>query len=64
MLSGEIDCYASPERDWDEKYSAELEELFYAFKNCGEALFGTSFHQLGNLSTFIRYVETTSLLYG
>jgi hypothetical protein len=62
-MSDGSDGYASPECYWDEKHSAQLEELFYAFKSCGEALFGTAFHQLGNLSTFIRYVETTTILY-
>jgi hypothetical protein len=63
MSETESDGYASPERDWGEKYSAHLEELYYVFKECGEALFGSAFHQLGNMSSFIRYVETTTILY-
>jgi hypothetical protein len=62
MSDSESDGYASPDRYWDEKHSIQLEELYRSFKSCGEVLFGTAFHQLGNLSTFIKYVESTTLL--
>jgi hypothetical protein len=60
--SPESDGYASPDWSWNEEYSPQLEELYCSFMSCGEALFGSAFHQLGDISSFIRYVESSTIL--
>jgi hypothetical protein len=52
----------SPDWSWEEEYSPQLTEVYRKFMSCGEALFGSVFHQLGNIRTFIRYVESSTLI--
>jgi len=47
---------------WDERYRVQLLDLYSIWQQCGEALFGSAFHQLGNLDTFVAYVHETTLL--
>jgi hypothetical protein len=55
------DGYASPEWDWDEKYHAELAELYKSFVECGECLFGQSFHQFSSYASFVTYVQASTV---
>ena len=63
MSDCESDGYVSPEWDWSEKHSQQMDELYSSFMSYGEALFGSAFHQLGNMSTFLQYVENTTFLH-
>ena len=47
---------------WDERYRVQLLDLYRIFQSYGEILFGSAFHQLGNVDTFVRYVQGTTLL--
>ena len=48
--------------NWGEEHCEQLLELYSIWQQCGEALFGSAFHQLGNLDTFVAYVHETTLL--
>lgn len=41
---------------WMQVYESEVEEMFEAYMKLGRCLFGPSFHQLGTLGDYARFV--------
>ena len=55
------DGYASPDWEWDEKYHAELMDLYNIFTSYEYCLFGHSFHQFSSYANFVAYTQNSTI---